>query len=78
MMSEPKARRWVGKYELGRMIAECSFGKVRSAVDTQTGDPVALMILHKDKVLKHKMAEQVIRISILASSFFLCLLSSPL
>ncbi|CAH8271804.1 unnamed protein product [Arabidopsis lyrata] len=60
-MSEPKARRWVGKYELGRMIAECSFGKVRSAVDTQTGDPVALMILHKDKVLKHKMAEQIKR-----------------
>ncbi|KAG7551434.1 Pentatricopeptide repeat [Arabidopsis thaliana x Arabidopsis arenosa] len=60
-MSEPKARRWVGKYELGRMIAKCTFAKLQSAVDTETGDPVALMILDKDKVLKHKMAEQIRR-----------------
>ncbi|KAG7609963.1 Protein kinase-like domain superfamily [Arabidopsis suecica] len=60
-MSEPKVRRWVGKYEVGRLIGECNFGKLRSAVDTETGDPVALMILDKDKVLKHKMAEQIKR-----------------
>lgn len=77
MMSEPKVRRWVGKYEVGRLIGECNFGKLRSAVDTETGDPVALMILDKDKVLKHKMAEQVIRFPN-RHLVFSCLLSCPL
>ncbi|XP_019084752.1 PREDICTED: pentatricopeptide repeat-containing protein At5g21222 [Camelina sativa] len=60
-MSEPKVRRWVGKYEVGRTIGECAFAKVRFARHSETGEPVALMILDKDKVLNHKMADQIKR-----------------
>uniref|UniRef100_A0A1J3EVJ2 non-specific serine/threonine protein kinase n=1 Tax=Noccaea caerulescens TaxID=107243 RepID=A0A1J3EVJ2_NOCCA len=58
-MSEPKAKRWVGKYEVGRTIGERTFAKVRFARDSETGETVTLMILDKEKVLKHKMAEQM-------------------
>ncbi|XP_019097818.1 PREDICTED: pentatricopeptide repeat-containing protein At5g21222-like [Camelina sativa] len=60
-MSEPKIRRWVGKYEVGKTIGECAFAKVRFAQDSETGQPVALMILDKEKVLNHKMADQIKR-----------------
>ncbi|GJN07078.1 hypothetical protein PR202_ga24871 [Eleusine coracana subsp. coracana] len=58
-MSTTKVKRRVGKYELGRTIGEGTFAKVRFARDTETGDPVAIKILDKEKVLKHKMVEQV-------------------
>lgn len=60
-MSTAKVKRVVGKYELGRTIGEGTFAKVRFARDSQTGDPVAIKILDKEKVLKHKMAEQIRR-----------------
>nr|CBX25422.1 hypothetical_protein [Oryza glaberrima] len=58
-MSTTKVKRRVGKYELGRTIGEGTFAKVKFARDTETGDPVAIKILDKEKVLKHKMVEQV-------------------
>lgn len=58
-MSQPKIKRRVGKYEVGRTIGEGTFAKVRFARNSETGEPVALKILDKEKVLKHKMAEQV-------------------
>lgn len=58
-MNQPKIKRKVGKYELGRTIGEGAFAKVKFARDCETGEHVALKILDKDKVLKHKMAEQV-------------------
>ncbi|VFQ94060.1 unnamed protein product [Cuscuta campestris] len=60
-MNQPKTKRRVGKYELGRTIGEGTFAKVKFARDSETGDPVAIKILDKDKVLKHKMAEQIKR-----------------
>ncbi|KAI9072818.1 hypothetical protein K1719_045221 [Acacia pycnantha] len=60
-MSQPKIKRRVGKYEVGRTIGEGTFAKVRFARNSETGDPVALKILDKEKVLKHKMAEQIRR-----------------
>jgi serine/threonine protein kinase len=59
-MSTTKVKRRVGKYELGRTIGEGTFAKVKFARDTETGDPVAIKILDKEKLLKHKMVEQVI------------------
>lgn len=59
MMSAPKAKRRVGRYELGRTIGEGAFAKVRFAENVETGDHVALKILDKDKVLQHKLVEQV-------------------
>lgn len=58
-MNKPKIKRLVGKYEVGRTIGEGTFAKVKFARNTENGDPVALKILDKEKVLKHKMAEQV-------------------
>ena len=58
-MSQPKIKRRVGKYEVGRTIGEGTFAKVKFARNSETEESVALKILDKEKVLKHKMAEQV-------------------
>lgn len=58
-MSQPKVKRRVGKYELGRTIGEGTFAKVKFAINSETREPVAIKILDKEKVLNHKMAEQV-------------------
>ncbi|KAH1257573.1 GTPase LSG1-2 [Glycine max] len=44
-----------------------TFAKVKFARNSETGEPVALKILDKEKVLKHKMAEQVEYLSNLGS-----------
>jgi 5'-AMP-activated protein kinase catalytic alpha subunit len=54
-----KAKRRVGKYELGRTIGEGTFAKVRIAKNMENGDHVAIKILDKAKVHKNKLAEQV-------------------
>lgn len=59
-MSHSKVKRRIGKYEVGRTIGEGTFAKVKFARNSETGDAVAIKILEKEKVLKHKMAEQVI------------------
>ncbi|XP_043720196.1 CBL-interacting protein kinase 32 [Telopea speciosissima] len=60
-MNPPKVKRRVGKYEVGRTIGEGTFAKVKFARNSETGEPVALKILDKEKVLKHKMSEQIRR-----------------
>ncbi|CAA2967989.1 CBL-interacting kinase 32 [Olea europaea subsp. europaea] len=60
-MSQPKVKRRIGKYEVGRTIGEGTFAKVKFAKNSETGEPVALKILDKDKVLKNKMSEQIKR-----------------
>lgn len=49
----------VGRYELGRTLGEGSFAKVKFARNPQTNENVAIKILDKEKVLKHKMIGQV-------------------
>ncbi|KAI9079552.1 hypothetical protein K1719_038456 [Acacia pycnantha] len=58
-MSQSKIKRRIGKYEMGRTIGEGAFAKVKFARNSETGEPVAIKILEKEKVLKHKMAEQI-------------------
>ena len=58
-MNQAKIKRRVGKYEMGRTIGVGTFAKVKFARNSETGEAVAIKILDKDKVLKHKMAEQV-------------------
>lgn len=60
-MNQPRSKRRIGKYEVGRTIGEGTFAKVKFAKNSETGEPVAIKILDKDKVLKHKMAEQIRR-----------------
>ena len=51
--------RKVGKYEVGRTIGEGTFAKVKFAQNTETGESVAMKVLNKEAVLKHKMVDQV-------------------
>eukprot|EP00261_Vitis_vinifera_P023460 XP_010655435.1 PREDICTED: CBL-interacting protein kinase 04 isoform X3 [Vitis vinifera] len=51
----------VGKYELGRTLGEGTFAKVKFARNVETGENVAIKILDKEKVLKHKMIGQIKR-----------------
>ncbi|KAK8513405.1 hypothetical protein V6N13_002149 [Hibiscus sabdariffa] len=46
---------------MGRTLGEGTFAKVKFARNSETGEPVAIKILDKEKVLKHKMAEQIKR-----------------
>lgn len=50
----------VGKFELGRTLGEGNFAKVKFARNVESGEHVAIKILDKDKILKHKMIRQVI------------------
>ncbi|KAL7134690.1 hypothetical protein ABFS83_11G043300 [Erythranthe nasuta] len=54
-------KRKVGKYELGRTIGEGTFAKVKFAQSTETGESVAIKVLAKSTILKHKMVDQIKR-----------------
>lgn len=53
--------RKVGKYEIGRTIGEGTFAKVKFAQNTETGESVAMKILDRSTIIKHKMADQIKR-----------------
>ncbi|KAI4328968.1 hypothetical protein L6164_021278 [Bauhinia variegata] len=57
----PSTRIRVGKYELGKTIGEGSFAKVKFARNVDTGESVAIKILDRNMVLRHKMVEQLKR-----------------
>ncbi|KAL5777467.1 hypothetical protein ACOSP7_010393 [Xanthoceras sorbifolium] len=51
--------RKVGKYEVGRTIGEGTFAKVKFAQNTETGESVAMKVLDRSTIIKHKMADQI-------------------
>ncbi|XP_072958858.1 CBL-interacting protein kinase 24-like [Typha angustifolia] len=51
----------VGRYEVGRTIGQGTFAKVRFAVNGETGENVAMKVLAKTTILKHKMVHQIKR-----------------
>lgn len=51
----------VGKYEIGRTIGEGTFAKVKFAQNTETGESVAMKVLDKGAILRHKMVDQIKR-----------------
>ena len=55
-----RVTRKVGKYEVGRTIGEGTFAKVKFARNTETGESVAMKVLAKSTILKHRMVDQVI------------------
>ncbi|PWA91754.1 NAF domain-containing protein [Artemisia annua] len=61
MASSRPSRTRVGRYELGRTLGEGTFAKVKFARNVETGENVAIKILDKEKVLKHKMINQIKR-----------------
>lgn len=38
------AKKTVGKYDIGRTLGEGTFGKVKFAVNTETGEEVAIKV----------------------------------
>ncbi|XP_027335727.1 CBL-interacting serine/threonine-protein kinase 9 isoform X4 [Abrus precatorius] len=60
MSAKPvRPRTRVGKYELGKTIGEGSFAKVKFAKNVENGNHVAIKILDRNHVLRHKMVEQL-------------------
>ncbi|XP_078442763.1 CBL-interacting protein kinase 8-like isoform X2 [Wolffia australiana] len=51
----------VGKYEVGRTIGEGTFGKVKFAQNTETGESVAMKVLDRSTIVRHWMADQIKR-----------------
>lgn len=61
LVSKKMVVRKVGKYEVGRTIGEGTFAKVKFAQNTETGESVAMKILDRNTIIKHKMMEQIKR-----------------
>ncbi|KAL7002281.1 CBL-interacting serine/threonine-protein kinase 9 [Sarracenia purpurea var. burkii] len=57
----PSTRTRVGKYQIGKTLGEGSFAKVKHAKNIDTGDNVAIKIMDRDRLLRHKMVEQIKR-----------------
>ncbi|XP_027941972.1 CBL-interacting serine/threonine-protein kinase 8-like [Vigna unguiculata] len=53
--------RKVGKYEIGRTVGEGTFAKVKFAQNTETGESVAMKVLDRSTIFKHKMVDQIKR-----------------
>ncbi|KAH9623959.1 hypothetical protein KSS87_016218 [Heliosperma pusillum] len=51
----------LGKYELGKILGEGNFGKVKFAKNTETGKSFAVKILEKKKILNLKITDQIKR-----------------
>lgn len=66
----PATRTRVGKYELGKTVGEGSFAKVKFAKNVETGDNVAIKILDRDQVLRHKMVEHVITLFLFSLIYY--------
>lgn len=59
MSTHHAVRTQIGKYEIGKTLGEGTFAKVKYAKHVDTGASVAIKIIDKEKILKHKMVEQV-------------------
>lgn len=47
----PPASRTIGSYRLGRTIGSGTFGKVKLAIHELSGQPVAIKILEKERIV---------------------------
>ncbi|KAH9324048.1 hypothetical protein KI387_004226, partial [Taxus chinensis] len=54
-------RNRIGKYELGRILGEGNFAKVKFAVNVETGQSYAVKILDKEKVFQYKIVNHIKR-----------------
>jgi len=57
--STGRSVRKVGKYQLGKTLGQGTFGKVKLAVDTETGRQVAIKMMDKAKIRANHMGEQI-------------------
>lgn len=69
LKKKPATRTRIGNYELGKTLGEGTFAKVKFATNVDTGDCVAIKILDRDQVLRHKMVEHVTAFFLLSSFY---------
>lgn len=55
------SKKKVGKYELGKTLGEGTFGKVKRAEHTETGELVAIKVLDKERIQQQNMGAQIKR-----------------
>jgi len=67
-----KVRRKIGKYEVGRTIGEGTFAKVKFAINSETGESVAIKVMAKTTILQHRMVDQVVLFTFNCSKGNLC------
>ncbi|MCO5605802.1 hypothetical protein L7F22_059986 [Adiantum nelumboides] len=60
-MSKENLRTRVGNYEVGRVLGEGTFAKVRLAKNMETGQQVAIKVFDKHKILKEQLTQQIKR-----------------
>lgn len=60
-MSSNVERTRVGRYELGKTLGEGTFAKVKLARNIETGQEVAIKVLDKERMLRHKLVQQIKR-----------------
>uniref|UniRef100_A0A8I7B0N4 Non-specific serine/threonine protein kinase n=1 Tax=Hordeum vulgare subsp. vulgare TaxID=112509 RepID=A0A8I7B0N4_HORVV len=58
-MAGAPRKKMVGRYEVGWTIGHGAFGKVKFAVDADTGVPLTMKVLDKATILNHRMLQQV-------------------
>mgnify|MGYP003405038799 CR=1 FL=1 len=61
MAEEKEKEKKIGYYLLGKTIGEGTFGKVKLATHTLTGEKVAIKILEKAKILENEEIERINR-----------------
>ena len=49
----------IGKYDIYGKIGEGSFGKVKYAIDNETGEPVAIKIVSKELIIKRNLGPSI-------------------
>ncbi|KAE8797781.1 Tubulin beta-1 chain [Hordeum vulgare] len=59
-MAGAPRKKMVGRYEVGWTIGHGAFGKVKFAVDADTGVPLTMKVLDKATILNHRMLQQLI------------------
>lgn len=60
----------VGKYEIGKTIGEGTFGKVKLAINTETGDKMAIKV--KQKKISPPYEHSVLYTAVVAGVMVLC------
>ncbi len=56
MPAQPKL---VGKYAVGKTLGEGTFGKVKAAVNTESGERVAIKVIEKEKIQAQELHYQI-------------------
>ena len=58
-MEAKPAAKMIGKYSVGKTLGSGTFGKVKAAVNTETGERVAIKVIEKEKIQAQELHYQI-------------------